>query len=1353
MEKENEKGKNAPQNQNNNTPQAKKFMLVCENENRGKHIAGTYFEMALANMIRTIEYVFVRANVCSIVGKLQEDTMAESIEHLAKHDLSATQKSTLSRLIFRHMPFFGPLMADAVDNAIYPLRKELKELEEQRDEINEKLQDKNCVKRQELEEKKQKLKINIKASRKALEQQVVGSSSPQLMLEYLSTMSRMMVTLRNFNSHKNPYSNKEDLEKQKSDSKNLALWLEIIFKGERGILLERKTHSQDDTMFLTQDGVLNYNVNKNKKSTRNNDFYFGPGKKIDKGWELTDFGRYFFGSLFLRKVDADRFAKDVCLYIDSPFRLTVEDKQNLQYKENLRAEKEQLIANENGEDRIVNPRIIGDTESCQNNIIREMLDMHRIRIPREKRIDADITEGILAMDALNELRKCPKIIHDTFCLDEKDNFITKGENPNGEIVVNKLVRPQDRFVDLALRSIDQNKVFTDIRFHLRLGSFRFRFYHKETIDGSVEPVRTVQKEINGFGRWNDVEKLRYEKYQTNFQIRTINNDGLEQPVPDSMDSKPYITDWRTTYNIHANRIGLAWGLPQMTGGYYMPDLNIDNGDNQNRKATIDMLSPMCYLSIYDLPALLFYNHIYNLYHGTKYSKNGIVNAETIIKKKYEALHDFFVAASSSELSVEELLEKQQELKIADEDLPDKLRCFLGTKKLFNKRGKPILKKTDSGKKVIIMKEWRANDEKKRHALNKLLEVIEEDVFRLNTFEKKHSKIIKGGRDNRYGRRGHADVRHGSIARYLAKSMLRWQPAIAKVGGGKITSPNFRVLSDYLANYGIGVKEEFADDTLNNLKCVLREATLIESQNYHPFLKEKVLNSNPKNIEQLYTIYLNAEKEYAEELTEKIRNGIEDVVVPPFARPNGLRWNTSLNEAALRYTEIPTAPFDETASTHNAPIMLPDGLFTPHIIKLLRIALADTSIDEHKTLAPMGKLLESAPNTFGASHIIRYWFDHVAHDGPQSFYNNGSQKYKRFYRALSLLNPQRKPNKQLIPDYFTEDEITERLKYARKKNKVELKDKVIKAYNLDSKKTEKVDEKLKQMREMLNEVAAMEQSIRRYRVQDITLFLTVRDMLLNMLSSKYEERKKENIRKQTLERISKMRLKDFGFGFDFKLFAATDEDSSYTYKHKSGVKIIMPMLSLNNYGSIFRVLSEGQRLDSLLSGLKELGITEVNFSDLTAEMAKHDEKRKEFLKIAQNIEQKAYDQNYSILSNDRLPGFYKKEIIYDADNPERILNPSTDAKVNHFPDLVKLLNEYSSFISIKYKEKNGEERNISLSEFVKELRNAAAHNRYPTTYVFKELRKQTKGQTINVQNIIDMILNMVNQDIEEMNKKQ
>ena len=190
-------------------------------------------------------------------------------------------------------------------------------------------------------------------------------------------------------------------------------------------------------------------------------------------------------------------------------------------------------------------------------------------------------------------------------------------------------------------------------------------------------------------------------------------------------------------------------------------------------------------------------------------------------------------------------------------------------------------------------------------------------------------------------------------------------------------------------------------------------------------------------------------------------------------------------------------------------------------------------------------------------------------------------------------------------------------------------------------------------------------------------------------------------------------------FDFNYFATTDEDSSYTYEHKSGVKIIMPMLSLNNYGSIFRVLSEGQRVNTLLLGLKELGINEVNFTDLTAEMAEHDEKRKEFLKIAQDIEQKAYVQNYDVLSNDRLPGFYKKDIIYDADNPERILNPSTDAKRNHFPDLVTLLKEYSSFISIKFMDKNGEEQKISLSEFVKELRNAAAHNRYPKTYVFKE----------------------------------
>ncbi|MBP5190399.1 MAG: hypothetical protein J6031_05750, partial [Bacteroidales bacterium] len=399
-------------NQNN----ANNSYVIVKN---GKHIAGTFFEMALDNFYRTIKH----ALRCAAVKKanFNDDKMGEALKDLASSGLTATQLSQLSRLLFRHFPFLKPLMADAADYALYPKRKEIDDMEKQVKKLietkKEREKNDNNADVSELNGEISDLQNQIKAANSALKKELAGVSATK-QLEYLSLMAMAMTFYRNTYSHKNHYNNQDDEDTQRIRESKLAKWLEIILKGERAILLERKTHSQKDTEFLTKDGDKNYNINIDKKSKRNNDFYFGPAKTTEglkgKETEITDFGIFFFCQLFLRRTDAEQFAKETNLYEGSPFLLLPEETKKLQDLENKRAAEEQKLARRSGATHIVNPRTIGDNESVQNNIIREMMNMHRIRIPREKRIDADLSEGILAMDIMNELRRCPKELYDTF---------------------------------------------------------------------------------------------------------------------------------------------------------------------------------------------------------------------------------------------------------------------------------------------------------------------------------------------------------------------------------------------------------------------------------------------------------------------------------------------------------------------------------------------------------------------------------------------------------------------------------------------------------------------------------------------------------------------------------------------------------------------------------------------------------------------------------------------------------------------------------------------------------------------------------------------------------------------------
>lgn len=124
----------------------------------------------------------------------------------------------------------------------------------------------------------------------------------------------------------------------------------------------------------------------------------------------------------------------------------------------------------------------------------------------------------LALDMLNELQKCPSELFETLSPKDRSRFrvevdiTNSSENnssDNSEESQVLMMRFQDRFPRLALRYIDECNVFDKIRFQLSLGKYRYAFYDKMCID-SKEPdrVRSLQKDLNGFGRLQEIEEER-----------------------------------------------------------------------------------------------------------------------------------------------------------------------------------------------------------------------------------------------------------------------------------------------------------------------------------------------------------------------------------------------------------------------------------------------------------------------------------------------------------------------------------------------------------------------------------------------------------------------------------------------------------------------------------------------------------------------------------------------------------------------------------------------------------------------------------------------------------------------------
>ena len=129
--------------------------------------------------------------------------------------------------------------------------------------------------------------------------------------------------------------------------------------------------------------------------------------------------------------------------------------------------------------------------------------------------------------------------------------------------------------------------------------------------------------------------------------------------------------------------------------------------------------------------------------------------------------------------------------------------------------------------------------------------------RLQHFKDDRKKIEK--KDNKYAKKGFADIRHGQIARYLAESIVDWLPESA-IARTKLTGLNFNKLQAALATFNGTEGHDFSDILfiLNQAELLTQEFEGVGTASFavdgHPFLKQ-VMDTNPQNIEILYSRYL------------------------------------------------------------------------------------------------------------------------------------------------------------------------------------------------------------------------------------------------------------------------------------------------------------------------------------------------------------------------------------------------------------------------------------------------------------------------------------------------------------------
>lgn len=225
---------------------------------------------------------------------------------------------------------------------------------------------------------------------------------------------------------------------------------------------------------------------------------------------------------------------------------------------------------------------------------------YRITIPKPV-ISSDVDKNGLALDTLNELKKCPKESFELLSKERQKEFRVidseDTEEDGNEILMR---RYSDRFDYLSLRYCDENEVFDKIRFHIDLGRYYFKFYPKQTIDGDMRQ-RALDKRLKTFGRikevkdkvdleWGDLIKAPGEKH--------------------GEQSDPYKTKTTPHYHLVDNQIGFVLGDRDL------PDIKQPEGK-------ISLKEPDAWLSIYELPGMIF--------HGLSNSR-GFKRTEELIEQ-------------------------------------------------------------------------------------------------------------------------------------------------------------------------------------------------------------------------------------------------------------------------------------------------------------------------------------------------------------------------------------------------------------------------------------------------------------------------------------------------------------------------------------------------------------------------------------------------------------------------------------------------------------------------------------------------------------------------------------------------
>lgn len=492
-------------------------------------------------------------------------------------------------------------------------------------------------------------------------------------------------------------------------------------------------------------------------------------------------------------------------------------------------------------------------------------------------------------------------------------------------------------------------------------------------------------------------------------------------------------------------------------------------------------------------------------------------------------------------------------------------------------------------------------------------VVTKMLFETDTLLSRLDEDLKviGTKKNRIGKKSFVRIRPGKLAEFLAEDIVRFQGHPSGMPEKKLTGQQYCILQGMIATFHEG------------LAAACRKAGLLDGDTSHPFLP-MVFKRSGQGMTSTVDFY----RAYLEERRTYLKGAVPDDA--PFLHRERRRW--SANKDSEYYHALALRYIKDEKTGDKVGIFLPRGLFDKAVRDIILHHCPNTAA-----------VINASERTNMAFMILSY-LENELDDQNQGFYFNEARLkeygFSRFVRKEVENNGPRRLSHVLR---FERDTSPSGLYYNALKDEV--------GWNDDRKKGRPLDkgtEKLAgQLRQAYKRMCDNEKTIRRYMVQDITLFLLARSIV----------------------RIAGNSIRLWSVGPEGNGILDQRVDVMTRYKkyliQQEGIKI-------KDYGEIYKILKD-KRIDSLLLNQKKQMPETIDLEDVKEELVTYNRKRALMISTIQEYEKDVYEENRTHF--DGKSGRFGFKEILEADQSSSPLTKEAVRKVrnavshNQYPDRV------------------------------------------------------------------------------------